>query len=539
MQRPDEDEELRSVALQNAQSILLARRRAEEELLRTQAELRAAQQRLQTVTDSLPVAVAWIGRDLRYRFANPVFASWVKHPLAAIVGRRVDEVLEPHVVAMIGPHVERVLAGQQVQYERIAHLPGLGERWIQIVFSPTYAPGSDAADAKKEVDGWLAIGADVHDSRMATQQLKEADRRKDEFLATLAHELRNPLAPIRSAVDMMKLAPYDAGLWQNARDIIDRQVTQMVRLVDDLIDVARITTGKLVLRRAPVDIGAIARSALEAVAPLAKERGHRLNTRLPEQPVYIDADATRLTQVFLNLLNNAVKFTDPGGHIDFTIGVEGGHLVARVRDTGIGLAKQQLDAIFDMFTQGDASLERASSGLGVGLALTRRLVELHGGGVIARSAGLGSGSEFEVRLPYGGPAPASATRTQAGTASHTTLKRILLADDNRDFAAGLAGLLGAMGHEVRVVHDGAAGVQAAGEFRPDVVFLDIGMPKVNGFDVARELRRLPGTAKSVLVAISGFSQPADRERAREAGFDHYLVKPVGIERVREILSRLA
>ena len=532
----DEDEALRQVALQNAQSILAARRRAEEELLRAQAELRVAQERLQIVTDSLPVAVTWMGRDLRYRFANPVFASWVGHPLGDIVGRGIEEVLGDKVAAMIRAHVARVLAGEQVQYERIAELPGLGERWIHIVFTPTYAAGADGQS--QTIDGFLAVGADVHESRIASQRLKEADRRKDEFLATLAHELRNPLAPIRSALEIMKRAE-DRTMWVEARDIIDRQLQQMVRLVDDLIDVSRITTGKLVLRRAPADVGAIARSALEAVAPMAKAQRHRLKTHLPAQPLYIDGDATRLTQVFLNLLNNAVKFTEPGGQIEFEVGLEGSELVARVRDTGIGVAPQQLDAIFEMFTQGDTSLERSSSGLGVGLALTRRLVELHGGRVTARSAGLGAGSEFEVRLPHAGATPPSKASDLRDERTGAALpRRILLVDDNRDFVESLAGLLRGMGHELRVVHDGAAGLKAAHEFGPEVAFLDIGMPKVNGFDVARELRQLPALARCTLVALTGYSQPADRERARHAGFDHYLVKPVEIERVREILARL-
>ncbi|HUQ73974.1 MAG TPA: ATP-binding protein [Burkholderiales bacterium] len=529
----DENERLRAAALQNVQSIRAARQRAEEELLGTQRELRAAQERLQLVLDNLPLAVAWIGADSRYRFANPVFAQWVRHSLDEIVGRKVDEVLESKVVAMIGPHIDRVLAGEVVEYERTAQLPGLGERWIRIVFTPTYA----SADAGKRVDGWLAVGADVHESRMTSQRLREADRRKDEFLATLAHELRNPLAPIRSAVEIMRIAEYDPEVWGNARDIIERQVRQMVRLVDDLIDVSRITTGKLVLRRALADATAIARSALEGVAPAVKDREHHLVTRLPEGALYIDADATRLTQVFLNLLNNAVKFTDPGGRIEFEVGAEGADLVARVRDTGIGLSSEQLDSIFGMFTQGDITLERSSSGLGVGLALARRLVELHGGQVVARSAGLGQGSEFEVRLPRI-VRPAARLDAPAPRAAKMSPRRILLVDDNRDFVQSLAGLLRGMGHELRVAHDGASGLEAALAFRPEVAFVDLGMPTLNGFDVARRLREQPGTEGCTLVALTGYSQPLDRERARDAGFDEYLVKPVEIERVRIILSGL-
>jgi signal transduction histidine kinase len=397
--------------------------------------------------------------------------------------------------------------------------------------------------AKRTTDDEIGVLADAFNRMLSEvevrqEELRLADRRKDEFLATLAHELRNPLAPIRNALFLMKMTPNDARTVAASRDMIERQVGQMVRLVDDLIDVSRVTTGKLALRRERVELGAVARSALEAVEPLAQARGQVIHTRLPEAPVYLNADPTRLSQVFLNLLNNAVKFTDPGGRIEFTSELRGDELVAKVRDEGIGIAPGMLESIFDMFAQADRSLERSTAGLGVGLALSRRLVELHGGSIVARSEGPGKGSEFEVRIPAPGAAEAAGrARGQGGASEGAKRHRILLVDDNEDYAQSLARVLHAMGNEVRVAHDGASGLHAAREFRPSVALLDIGMPRMNGFELARKLREMPETVGTILLAVSGFSQPADRERGRQSGFDEYLVKPVAVERLKALLER--
>jgi two-component system, sensor histidine kinase len=371
----------------------------------------------------------------------------------------------------------------------------------------------------------------------AEQALRIADRRKDEFLATLAHELRNPLAPIRNAVYIMQTAKDDEQAVAGARAIVERQLQQMVRLVDDLLDVSRITTGKLALRRERVEARAVAASALEAVEPLVRARGHVLDVELPPSGVYVSADPTRLAQVFLNLLNNAVKFTDAGGHIEFRLAVEGRELVARVRDNGIGIAPEMREVIFDMFAQADRSLERSAMGLGVGLSLTRRLVELHGGSIVAHSEGLGRGAEFIVRMPVASAAPAADRKLDLPQkAGNGARHRVLVADDNEDFAASLAAVLRGMGHEVRVEHDGAAALAAAAEFRPSIGFLDIGLPKKNGYDLARGMRAQAATAGSILVAVTGWGQPSDRQLAKEAGFDEYMVKPVDFDRIRSILG---
>ena len=396
--------------------------------------------------------------------------------------------------------------------------------------------------AAKTTEDEIGVLADAFNRMLQEVQTREealrlADRRKDEFLATLAHELRNPLAPIRNALYLMQAVPDDPQASSEARAIIERQLNQMVRLVDDLLDVSRITTGKLALRRERVELRMVAQSALEAAEPLIRARGHALHVELPAPGIYVNADPTRLAQVLLNLLNNAAKFTDPGGRIDFHVGVEGGDLVAAVRDNGIGIDPEMQESIFDMFSQADRSLERSTMGLGVGLSLSRRLVELHGGTIEARSEGLGRGAEFVVRMPLGTRETEALHLARADAGKGASRHRVLLADDNQDFAVSLAALLRGMGHEVRVEHDGAAALRAAGEFHPDVAFLDIGLPKLNGFDLARRLRER--RAGLLLVAVTGWGQPADRQLAKEAGFDDYMVKPVEIERVRATLQGAA
>jgi len=380
-----------------------------------------------------------------------------------------------------------------------------------------------------------SLEREIAERTSAEEALRTVDRRKDEFLATLAHELRNPLAPVRNALYLMQAAPDDAAMGAEARAIIDRQVRQMVRLVDDLLDVSRITTGKLALRRESVELRAVASSALEAVEPLVRQRGHTLAADLPPPGIRLNADPTRLAQVLLNLLNNAAKFTPPGGRIEFSAGIRDGELVARVSDNGIGIAPQMLAEIFEMFAQADLSLERTTGGLGVGLSLSRRLVELHGGTLEAASEGLGRGARFVVRMPVveaaasGAPASASPAAAPGG-------RRLLLVDDNTDFVDSLARVLQRMGHQVRVEYDGEAGLSAAREFRPQVAFLDIGMPRMNGFELARRLRAESGTAAAILIAVTGWGQPHDRRQAKEAGFDDYLVKPVEVEQIERVLQ---
>jgi two-component system, sensor histidine kinase len=379
---------------------------------------------------------------------------------------------------------------------------------------------------------------EMGERRIAQDALLAADRRKDEFLATLAHELRNPLAPLRNALEIIRTSDNNAAAVHSAREMMERQLRQLVHLVNDLLDVSRITTGIMVLKLARVELHAIIENALETASPLIEARKHRLAVLAPTEPVYLMADSIRLAQVFVNLLNNAAKFTGVGGRITFEATQQNGELIVTVTDTGIGIPPDMLPVIFDMFAQVDRSLEREQAGLGVGLSLAKHLVELHGGTIMAASIGLGRGSAFTVRLPNlaepvaSNPARTGSLAADPGTAGH----RVLLADDNVDFAESLALILQLTGHEVRVAQDGATALEVAAEFAPDFAFLDIGLPRLNGYELARRLRELPATRQSVLVAVTGWGQDDDKRRAREAGFDHHMVKPVEPDQILDVLA---
>jgi PAS domain S-box-containing protein len=359
-------------------------------------------------------------------------------------------------------------------------------------------------------------------------ELREADRRKDEFLAMLAHELRNPLAPIRNALHVLKQPAADATMMRQVRDMAERQVQHMARLLDDLLDVSRISRGRIELRRERIDVAAILGRSVEAVRPLVEERRHELTVSLPGGKVEVDADPTRLEQILTNLLNNAAKYTDSGGHIWLSAAQVGGEVALRVRDTGVGIAPDALPHIFDLFVQAERRLDRSSQGgVGIGLTLVKRLVEMHGGRIEASSAGPGQGSEFVVRLPLARPQPPEGTPRPAGQeiAADLPPRRVLVVDDNQDAADSLAVLLRLAGQDVQVAYDGAAALSLARSFRPEVVFLDIGLPGMDGYEVARRLREHLDGQKTVLVAVTGYGQDEDRRRSRDAGFDFHMVKP--------------
>ncbi len=388
----------------------------------------------------------------------------------------------------------------------------------------------------------LEVNTDITMRKQAEGALQEADRRKDEFLATLAHELRNPLAPIRNAVELLRLkSPPDSGL-QWARDVIDRQVQQMARLIDDLLDVSRITRNRLMLRKEPTDLATIIQNAAETSQPAIQAAGHTLTLDLPPEPIPLEADPIRLAQVFTNLLNNASKFTERGGRITLRAERQGNEAIVTVKDTGIGIPAEQLSSIFGMFVQIDKPPEQAArSGLGIGLSLTRALVEKHGGRVEAHSAGPGQGSEFSVHLPLlAMPAPQALKPVDQAidTALCQTQCRILVVDDNEDAAISLALLLQMMGQDVQIAYDGLEALAKAETFRPDIVLLDLGMPKLNGYETARRLRAEPWGEKAILVALTGWGQEEDRRRAREAGFDYHLVKPVDPTELEKLITGL-
>ncbi len=398
-------------------------------------------------------------------------------------------------------------------------------------------PRRPSPDEMRLVDILTRTAGVAVERRRAEEALREADRRKDEFLATLAHELRNPLAPMRNALQVIQLAGGDVAAVAQAREMMERQMRHMVRLVDDLLDVSRITRGKLELRKQRVDLAAVVRTAVEASRPLVEAAGHLLTITLPPQPVFVDGDPVRLAQVFSNLLNNAAKYTDRGGRIWLTAERQGSDAVVSVRDSGLGIPREMLGKVFELFTQVDHTLEKAQGGLGIGLTLVRRLAEMHGGSVEANSEGTGKGSEFTVRLPALFFAPARDERA-AEESTPSSRRRILVVDDNRDSAISLGMMLELMGNEVRTAHDGLEAVQAAEVFRPDVVLLDIGLPKLNGYEAARRIRGQPWGRDMVLIAVTGWGQEEDKRRSKEAGFNFHMVKPVEPAALEKLLAGL-
>jgi signal transduction histidine kinase len=375
--------------------------------------------------------------------------------------------------------------------------------------------------------------------REIADALKEADRRKDEFLATLAHELRNPLAPIRNGLQILRLAGDNREVAERARGMMERQLQQMIRLIDDLLDLSRVSRGKIDLRKERIALAAAVQSAVETSQPEIEQAGHRLHVHLPSEPVWVEADVTRLAQVIANLLNNAAKYTERGGRIDLHVERRGSEAVIRVQDNGVGIPASLLPQVFEMFTQVNRSLERSQSGLGIGLSLVKRIVEMHYGTVEARSAGHGHGSEFIVRLPA--LLPPAAVRDAPppqddAQSSPRGRRRILVADDNEDAAASLAMMLEILGNEVRTAQDGREAVDTAAAFRPDMIFLDIGMPRLNGYDACRQIRRQPWGESLFLIALTGWGQDEDKRRSEAAGFDRHLVKPVEPAALQELLA---
>jgi PAS domain S-box-containing protein len=368
---------------------------------------------------------------------------------------------------------------------------------------------------------------------------KNAERRKDEFLATLAHELRNPLAPIRTGLQALGRPGGDGA--SGIRAIMERQLAQMVRLIDDLLDVSRISSGKVVLQRARVDLRAIAELAVEASLPFITAGRHEFSAEMPEGPVWVDGDSSRLAQVMSNLLNNAAKYTTEGGRIKLSLAIEGARAIVQVQDNGVGIPTEMLSEVFDMFTQVNRTLDRAQGGLGIGLSLVRRLTQLHGGDVVAESKGLGSGSVFTIRLPLMEPTESAkpTMETAKAEASKVASLRILVIDDIPDVADVMKMLLDLEGFETQVAYNGPAALQLAREFSPDVIFCDIGLPGMDGHEIARRVRKDPAIAQVILIALTGWGAEGEVRKTRESGFDFHMVKPVDSNALLELLSHVA
>ena len=388
---------------------------------------------------------------------------------------------------------------------------------------------SPDGDGRSEPDG--------RELRRRLREAEAANRAKDEFLAVLGHELRNPLSPIMTALELMRLRGGDAFVRERA--IIERQVRHLVSLVSDLLDLSRVSQGKVLLSKRPLETIDVVFRAIEMASPLVEQRGHRLVVKVPETGLRIEADETRLAQVVGNILNNAARYTPEGGRIRVTAWRDDGHVVLSVADSGIGMRHEVLARIFELFVQDERGRDSSREGLGIGLSIAKGLVELHGGTVAARSDGEGRGSEFVLRLPLAGvQAPAVERADPVPAAERGRGKRILVVDDNRDGAELLEEVFRALGHTTRLAHDGLSALELAREFRPQIAFLDIGLPVMDGYELARGLRDVPGLENVRLVAVTGFGQEADRGRTREAGFDEHLVKPVAIDDLRVVMDRL-
>ena len=503
------------------------------EQARAAEELRRQREELRLVTDTMPAGVVRVSADLHYVWVNRVFASWVGKTPDEIIGRPVGEVIGENDWHDLRPFVERTLRGERVEYERPARFAA-GERWIHSVMEPTRDPSGAP-------NGLVAVVSDIHDRKLMEETLHQAERRKDEFLATLAHELRNPLAPIRNAVAILgKKDALDPELsW--SREVIERQVDQMSRLIDDLLDIARIAGGKLLIRKERLPLERAIDMALETSRPYINAAGHSLSVLLPSERVTVDADPARLAQVFSNLLNNAARYTERHGEIALTAEVDRDEVVVSVQDNGIGFRPEVAERLFEPFSQLTRSNERSHGGLGIGLSLVHGIVALHGGSVEARSRGPGQGAEFVVRLPlpkYTDPfreaKPAAQAKPQASVAG----VKVLVADDNRDAADSLQRILSLYGYQVEVAYDGTAAIRLDGDFHPMVAVLDIGMPGANGFEVARSIRESRGEGVT-LIALTGWGQEGDRRRAMEAGFDYHLTKPVDPGALNDLLVEVA
>jgi PAS domain S-box-containing protein len=469
--------------------------------------------------------------DATVLYCNHCFADMVRRPHEQVIGA---------AVAAFFPHSHR---GRFETLIQSGHSRGVqGELLIQTAdgsLLPVYV--AVAPLPLTEVDALCMVVTDLTDQKKR-EELQEANRRKDEFLAMLAHELRNPLAPIANALQILRLAEADAPAVEHAKDVMHRQLQHMVRLVDDLLDVSRITKGKIELRKERIELSKIIQSAVETSRPLIEASGHSLAVQMTPAAVFLDGDLTRLAQVVSNLLNNSARYTKPYGRIWLTTETRDGEAIIRVYDNGVGIPEDMLPHVFEIFTQVSRPLERTQGGLGIGLSLVRGLVEMHGGKAEAYSDGPGRGSEFVVRLPLAVEKPeGQEARAPEGAGQKETAPRplrIMIVEDNRDAADSLALLLEIMGNTVRTVYEGASALETAAEYRPDVVLLDIGLPGRNGYEVAQDIRATPLLNGVVLIAQTGWGQEEDRQRTSEAGFNHHLVKPVDPQKLKELLATI-
>lgn len=492
-----------------------------------QSETARARSELQAVADLMASGVALYGRDLRYRWVSRRYLEWLGKPAEEVIGRPMADVLGPSLLDIKRPYIERVLAGEPVTFEHEVETPNGRRSWVHIAYTPS-------RDADDVIDGWVGVVTDLTERRGIEKALREADQRKDEFLATLAHELRNPMAAICYAVELLR-SDAPAAITEQARSTIERQSQHMARLLDGLLDMSRITRNVIELKMEELELRVIVQEAIDAGRPQIEKAHHQLVVSMPPQPLWVRADPTRLLQIVGNLLSNAAKYTAPGGEVRVTLEPHGELARISIRDTGVGLSEEMLPNVFELFSQVHKGLKVSASGLGIGLAVTKRLTELHGGKIEVRSEGLGQGAEFVVHLPCITP-PRHAPAVEKVVTLFQGEPRVLVVDDNRDAADNLAMLLRSHGLQVHVAYDGTRAIELAEAAPPTVVVLDIGLPDVSGFEVARALRRSTRSAQLTIIAVTGWGQPADRLETRNAGIDAHLVKPVDPGELLELIA---
>jgi PAS domain S-box-containing protein len=520
---------------------------AQQELRASEARLRESQRTLSELVERAPFGIYIVDAQFRLAHVNAGSQQGAFRNVRPLIGRDFSEAMHiiwpPAVAAEVVAIFRRTLeTGEPYRspgFNQPRHDIGVVESYEWELHRITLANGGFGVvcyyyDSTRLREAEEAL-------RASEAELREADRRKDEFLATLAHELRNPLAPIRNSLNILRLSARDAAAQEKVVDMMQRQVNHMVRLVDDLLEVSRITRGKIELRKEIVELAAVVRGAVETAGPVIEAAGHRLTLALPSEPVLLDADPVRLAQVLANLLHNAAKYTEEGGQITLGASRDGDRATLSVRDTGTGIPAEMLPRVFDLFTQIDRTLGRAQGGLGIGLALVKSLVQLHGGAVEVRSDGPGQGSEFIVTLPLAGADAAGRTGKKPAAEAALVLARqpILVVDDNRDAADSLAMMLRYLGADVRTAYNGPAALEAVRVHRPAVIFLDIGMPGMDGYAVAAEVRRQPQFQDVTLIALTGWGQEADKRRSEEAGFNHHMVKPPDPQAIEALLGSIA
>jgi PAS domain S-box-containing protein/excisionase family DNA binding protein len=501
---------------------------------RADAALRESEHRFSSFMQALP-GLAWIKDESgRYIFANDAVQKPFGVSPEELYGKTDHDVFSLEAAAQFSENDRRALTSEKgvEVIESLEHEDGIHYSIVSKFPIPD-------ADGKPAYVGGVAI--DITERLQAEEALREADRRKDEFLATLAHELRNPLAPISNSIRILRMSGQNGPAAERVHEMMERQVTHMVRLVDDLLEISRISRGKIALQTERVGLANVINHAVDTSRPLVENGAHTLEVCLPDDPVTVEGDPVRLSQVFANLLNNAAKYTDKGGTITVTAQCEGDDVVVSVRDTGVGLPRTMLSRVFDMFSQIDNPLRRSQDGLGIGLSLVRTLVLMHGGSVEARSEGLGHGSEFIVRLPRVASESSDVDGTRSSVDEGTGILsacRILAVDDNSDSVDSLGTILRFLGADVQVAYDGPSALERVKIFRPSVILMDLGMPGMDGCEVARLIRQEPENRKVVLIAMTGWGEEEDRRRSREAGFDHHLVKPIDLSALQALLASL-